>query len=294
MDRENVLISGGTGFVGRNLIAVLSDDYNSINIGRNENNTCENVFWDLTSDFPQNRFADGSIGRLIHCASIVGPDECVPTERYFDINIKATARLLDFAIRNHVRHFVYISSGAVYGEAQTAFTENDECCPGNRYGISKYVSEMLCSHCSDKMSVTILRPFFPYGVGQTGRLIPKLMEQIISGHTVTMNAGGLPLINPIHISDFVSIAAQTIKQGISGIFNVSGDEMLSILDICERIRKKLLIAKPEYVFTDNTARNVIGSNRKICDTLNYKIRMSFDEGITELINGCQEKGDIQV
>ncbi len=280
--------------MGRNLIAALLDDYNCINIGRNANSACENVFWDLTGDFPQDRFGDGSVSRLIHCASIVGPDERIPTERYFDVNIKATARLLDFAVRNHVRHFVYISSGAVYGEAETAFTENDDCCPGNRYGISKYVSEMLCSHCSDNMRVTTLRPFFPYGAGQTGRLIPKLTEQISGGHMVALNKNGLPFINPIHISDFVSIATQTIKHGISGTFNVSGDEALSILDICERIRKKLLIAEPEYVFTDNTVRNMIGSNRKICDTLNYKMRMSFDEGITEFINGCQREGDIQV
>ena len=289
MKKDSILITGGTGFVGRNLIARLSDDFNCINVGRNTNSACENVLWDLTGDFPQGCFCGGGVRCLVHCASIVGPDERVPTERYFDINIKATARLLDFAVRNHVRHFVYISSGAVYGEADTAFAESDACRPVNRYGISKYVSELLCGHCSDKMSVTILRPFFPYGAGQTGRLIPRLMEHIADSRAVALNKGGLPVINPIHIVDFVNIACDIINTETAGTFNVSGDETLSICEICEHIRKKLNIEKSDYVFTENTAQNLIGSNKKICGLLDYKMQMSFDEGIAEVINAYQGK-----
>ena len=290
MSKERVLITGGTGFVGRNLTAALSAERHCINVGRSTSNFCENVFWNLAGDFPRDQFPDGCISTLVHCASIVGPDERVPTDQYFDINIKATAWLLDFAVRSHVRHFVYISSGAVYGEGETVFAENDTCNPLNRYGLSKYISEILCSCCSDRMKVTVLRPFFPYGAGQMGRLIPALTGRILSGSPVMLNKNGRPVINPVHISDFVNIAVQVITQEIAGTYNVCGDKALSILEICHLISRRLGDAKPDYTFLDNSVLDLTGSNRRICDLLNYKMRMSFDEGISEFISAYQGKG----
>ncbi len=279
MGKDTVLFTGGTGFLGRSLIDSLAARYRCINAGRHENTACENIPWNLAEAFPDGHFPGGDVGCIVHCASIVGQNDSVPTAEYFDINIKATARLLDFAVRNHARHFIYISSGAVYGEAATELTEDDDCNPVNRYGLSKYISEILCSHCSDKMSVTILRPFFPYGDGQTGRLIPTLINQIANGHEVTLNKDGRPRINPIHISDFVRIVSLVIEKELTGKYNVCGNEVLSLLDICERIREQLNAGEPHYVFRENETLNLIGSNRRICKALNYNLRMRFDEGI---------------
>ncbi len=284
MDRESVLLTGGTGFIGQNLTAALSAGHDCINVGRSVNSACDNVHWDLASDFPGNQLSHRRIGCLVHCASIVGSAEHIPTEQYFNINIKATARLLDFAVRNGVRHFVYISSGAVYGEGDAIFTEADTCNPLNRYGLSKYISEMLCSSCGDRLKVTLLRPFFPYGAGQTGRLIPTLTERILNSSPVILNKDGRPVINPVHISDFVSIALQIITQEITGTFNVCGDDALSILDICRIISEKLNTDKPDYVYLDNRVLNLTGSSRKICDLLDYKMQIGFDEGITEFVS----------
>ena len=289
MDRKNMIITGGTGFIGRNLIDRLSAEYRCINLGRNENRRCENVFWNLCNELPYGILSSLPLDCIVHSAAIVGNDNHIHPADYIEVNVKATLRLLEFASQNQVKHFIYISTGSVYGESWRVFTEEDSCSPKDIYSLSKYFSEMICKLYEDSLNITILRPFFPYGTGQSNRLIPNLIGRISSRQPVHLNENGLPCINPVNITDMTGIISETAKRGITGVFNISGEELLTIRDICEIIGRKLNVDGIRYVFTQNRAQGMVGSNRKICDLLDYKMQVNMNEGLEEMLAHCRKE-----
>ena len=285
MDKKNIIVTGGTGFVGRNLIGRLSEEYDCINLGRNQNKHCLNLLWDCHGNLPEEPLLGKSTDYMVHCAAIVGVNGSIARSEYIDINVRATQELLDFAVKNRIEHFVYISTGSVYGESANMLTEEDLCDPKDIYGMTKYFGELLCNNYRSKLDITVLRLFFPYGEGQSGRLIPALVNKIRCDEQLVLNEQGLPLINPIYISDLADIVLGVIKHRTKGVFNVSGDEVLSVKDICNKIAGKLNKDSCKFFFTNKKVPVITGSNRKICDLLNYKMKVGIDEGLERVLAG---------
>lgn len=276
-----ILITGGTGFIGSNLIDSLKNNYEFINLGRSNNRSCKNVYWDLMGNL--NTKIDDKIDAVIHCASIVGNSN-LNKSNYIDINVKSTLELLEFCLKNHVKKFVYISTGGVYGYNKKELGEDNGCNPIDIYSLSKYFSEKLCDLYKDKISIVILRMFFPYGNGQRGRLISNLVNDILQGKEINLNKNGLPMINPIHITDVVSILKGILKINCSGIFNICGDECISIEDLCKKISYNYNSSTPKFIYNNNCVTNLMGSNKKICNLLEFNMKVNLDKGIKLLVN----------
>lgn len=278
---KNILITGGTGFIGSNLIYSLKNNYEFINLGRSENKLCKNIYWDLKESLDDK--IDTRIEAVIHSASIVGNGSSNKSD-YIDINVKSTLELLEFCLKNNVKKFIYISTGGVYGYSEKELSENSECNPIDMYSLSKYFSERLCDLYKDKISIVILRMFFPYGNGQHGRLINNLLNSILQGKEINLNKNGLPMINPIHITDVVNMLKIVLETDCSGAFNICGDENISIEDLCKKIACYSNSSSPNFVHSNNSVSNLMGSNKKICNLLNYKMKINLDTGIKLLLN----------
>ncbi len=277
---KKIVVTGGTGFVGRNLISMLSTSDEVYNLGRNPNLNSNNVLWDFKSDIDKIEFPSPT-DTVIHCASIVNNSNYTSRE-YMDINVLATLQLLEYCSKNGVKHFIFISTGGVYGFGEEAFKEECCCNPAGIYNTSKYFAERLCMEYSSKLDISILRLFFPYGKGQKGRLISNLAEKIKSGDEIIINKDGRPCINPIHIDDLCFIVREIVKERILGTFNICGNETVSIEELCNMIANNNRICKLNLQFTENFSGNLIGNNEKITDYLKYKYRMSLSKGLSEL------------
>ncbi len=273
----NILITGTTGFIGSNLVNTFKNDNTVYNLGRNENATCKNIYWNLKSSI-EKICLPSNIDTIIHCASIVGEGRCSKRE-YIEVNVISTLELLEYSKNNGVKQFVYISTGGVYGFGKVPFREEDQCNPCGVYNISKHFSEKLCIEYSDKLTLTILRPFFPYGKGQNGRLVSNLINQIRNGEEVTLNNDGMPLINPIHIGDLCNITKGVVDKRLEGILNVCGNEIVSIKDLCMIICGKVNIENVHFNFNGKSIENMLGDNKKIQNALNYHINTTIFEGI---------------
>lgn len=278
---KNILITGGTGFIGSNLIKSLNKEYRCINIGRGKSAFCENIYWDLKERLICNNNID--IDTVIHSASIVGEVKITKSD-YIDINVKSTLELLEYCVKNNVKKFIYISTGGVYGHHEKTLNEDNQCNPLDIYSASKYFSEKLCDLYKDKISIVILRLFFPYGNGQRGRLFSNLVENIVNNKEITLNKGGLPIINPIHVFDVVNILKKVIEIECNGIFNVCGNEHISLQGLCEKIALHANIKKLNIVYRDNNVDNLAGSNEKVFKLLNYKASIDLDTGIDMYLN----------
>ncbi|MFU0823722.1 NAD-dependent epimerase/dehydratase family protein [Clostridium sp.] len=273
---KRLLITGGTGFIGSNLIELLGSTYECINIGRNKNEKCENIKWNLKD--PLYNFNIPQVDAIIHCASIVG-NKNIPKSEYIDVNLKSTLELLELSVKNNIKRFIYISSGGVYGYSEKILTEENNCYPQDIYSMSKYLSEELCRLYENKISIVILRMFFPYGNGQNGRLISSLINNILQGNKIILNKNGLPIINPIHINDVVEIIKGIIESNCRGVFNVCGNEYFSVEELCRKIALSIGINNLKLVHTESEVKNLMGSNKKICDLLNYSMKINIEKGI---------------
>lgn len=277
---NNILISGGTGFLGSNIIYSLRNKYNFTNIGRGTNKYCNNLYWNLYT--PITNTMKNNIDVIIHCASIVGNNE-LDRDKYIDINVKSTLNLLEYGKSKNIKKFIYISTGGVYGYGDNKFKETDECNPKDLYCLTKFFSEKLCNLYSDNFEVVILRLFFPYGNFQSERLISNLVKNVIEKNEIVLNNDGKPIINPINIIDVVNIINRIIEMDCNGIFNICGNEYFSIQDLCNLIANMLNIHRVNYVFSGKSTQNLMGDNSKVLKLCNYKNSVDLERGLKEYI-----------
>ncbi|HEY8889244.1 MAG TPA: NAD(P)-dependent oxidoreductase [Clostridium sp.] len=273
---NKILITGGTGFIGGNLINSINTENHIINIGRNKNLICDNILWNL-EDKLDGLFLN-NVDIIIHCASIVG-NQNISKSKYIDINVKSTLELLEFGLKNNIKKFILISTGGVYGFSKKTLFENDICNAKEIYSLSKYFSEKLCELYKDKISIVILRLFFPYGEGQKGRLISNLCNDISKKKKIMLSKNGQPIINPVHIADVVNIIKNIIENDLDGTYNICGNEFLSIEQICRKIAVIQNVDDVQFTYGDNDVDNLMGSGEKIRKALNYNMQINLDEGL---------------
>lgn len=278
MLNQKILITGGTGFIGRNLIKLLNDSYSFINIGRNENNICKNIFWNLKDNLNHNIIPD-DISIIIHCAAIVGSNSKLTKADYIDINVKSTLYLLELAINKKIPRFIYVSSAGVYGYKDNQCYEDDNCEPFDIYGVSKYMSELICNLYNNSIDITILRPFFPYGEDQKGRFLQIIFNNLYKNKSITLNQSGLPRISPIYITDLIKAIKLIIEKKVYGTYNISGIDSLSIQEICDFLIKTFNLNDVQYKYTNIVTKNLMGDNRKLNNIITFHPQISLKEGL---------------
>ena len=279
---KNIIITGSTGFLGGNLVNIFIEGNKVYNLGRNRNEKCENIYWNL-KDSIEDKKIPSNIDTIIHCASIVGESNNSKRE-YVEINVLSTQELLEYCISTGVTQFIYISTGGVYGFGEEPFCEENQPKPQGIYNISKKFSEELCTEYAEKLKITILRIFFPYGKGQKGRLISNLINQIKNEQKIVLNNGGMPLINPIYVVDLCNIIKEVVDKRLEGIFNVCGNEIISVKELCEIISNTVQVKNVQFCFNGKKMGNMLGNNEKIQSALNYSIKTTISEGIQKIID----------
>ena len=181
----STLVTGGTGFVGVNIVRelaraqhdVVSFDLNppdqlTRDFLASESAQVSFVTGDMLDQAALSRLAqDYTIDRIVHAAVYTVNRTELETRRsrdVIDINITGTANLLEMARELSVSRFLYVSSGAVYGDARVSdqtFNEDDAPRPQNLYGITKLSSELLTRRYGELhgISTASARLSTPYG-----------------------------------------------------------------------------------------------------------------------------------
>ena len=234
----DVLVTGATGFVGRHLVPALARRHAVTCVVRDASSPrlppeVELVVTDLTDPaFP--RRLPRRTDAVVHLAqAYLGfPDAA---DALFGVNAASTVALAEYARGAGVTRFVFTSSGSVYAPAKTPLAEDAETSPVSFHPATKLMSELALRHYAGYFGVATLRLFCPYGPGQVNRMIPRLVEAVGSGSTVTLSRGGEPSINPIYVTDLVRVLEAALDDDRSYTVNVAGPEPVSIRDLAESI-----------------------------------------------------------
>ena len=223
------------------------------------------------------------IDGIVHLSSVAN-DPCgdLDPKLTWEISALATMQLADKAKRKGVRHFVYASSGSVYGvKDEDQITEDLELKPISEYNKTKMVSERVLLSYADDMVVQIIRPATVCGYSPRMRLdvsVNMLTMQALTKRKITVFGGQQTRPN-IHIDDITDVYMFMLDHPEhTGVYN-AGFENMSILDIAERVTHH---AEAEVVVSEsNDPRSYRVNSDKLLAT-GFRPKKTVEDAIREV------------
>lgn len=230
---------------------------------------------------------------VIHLASIANdPTGDLNPKLTWETSCLATMALADKAARSGVKHFIYASSGSVYGVQDIEnVTEDLPLDPISEYNKTKMVSERVLLSYKEDMVVQIVRPATVCGLSSRMRLdvsVNLLTMAALTKGKITVFGGAQTRPN-IHIEDITDLYLFLLeKPTITGIFN-AGFENLAIMEIAEIISNKLEV--PIEVTASSDPRSYRMNSDKILQA-GFVPRYTVGNAIDEIVAAFQ-RGDLQ-
>ena len=286
---KKILITGSSGFIGKNLIDNLLTEYEIIGLSKKgEKSKINHIIKDvneITSKDFKNIFC------VIHLAAITDPKICEDfPEKCITTNVLGTQKILEASRKNNCK-IIYASTSHVYGiPKKIPISEIASTSPTSIYAGSKLAGEILCEsyHKQFNMDISIVRIFSVYGPKSNNHcVLPSIVKQMKNSNIIKLGN-----INSkrdfIFISDIID-AFKIILKNIDGfnIYNVGAEKSYSIKEICKKFEK---LYGEKIIIKNNLEQNrKIDAKNIICDAtklkkLGWKSKITLDEGLKKMIN----------
>lgn len=248
---SKVLVTGGAGFIGSNLVKHLLEVgrevviYDNLSSGYRQNVDAVPEATFVEGDVRDgNRLAEAMNGvdTVFHLAASVGNVRSIeaPIDDS-EINVLGTLRVLEAARALKVRKLVFSSSAGIFGELKhLPISEDHPVEPDSPYGASKLAAEKLCLAYAKlyEIEAVCLRYFNVYGTNQRydayGNVIPIFARQMLLGQTLTIFGDGDQTRDFVNVQDVVRLNFLASEaRGISGAFNVGSGTFVTINRLVE-------------------------------------------------------------
>lgn len=288
-NKRKLLITGGSGFIGKNLIRAIKN-YDLVSVSRNsELQGVKNIKVDLTRTnftFLEKVKPD----YVVYLGTISSPKEAQskPQESY-ESNVLAIQKFLEKAkgvsLKN-LKKIILFSSSVVYKEKRSGrYKETDEL-DSHRdiYNFSKFNLENLSTYYYKNfgLPITVFRLSNTYGPFQDTQkaplLIPSLFEKAIKTKKITV-WNTKPIRDWVYIGDVVDVVIKEMGKKGGGIFNLGTGKGNSVGEIV-RIISKLTGAEVENLQKDvSPPYRVVLDVTKLKERLNYLPRTPLEKGL---------------
>ena len=317
LENSNILITGGAGFIGSNLVEHFLNQNNKVVCldnfitGRKKNiatflsnpnfvliegdirnyDTCRTAVKNI--DYVFHQAALGSVPRSIE-------DPMTAT----DINIGGFVKMLFAAKEEKVKRFIFAASSSTYGDStKLPKVESEIGSPLSPYAITKFVDELYAKNFSDLYDIkTIgLRYFNVFGKNQDpegayAAAIPLFIKQLINHQSPTINGDGSHSRDFTYIKNVIlmnELAATTENDNaLNEIFNTAFGESSTLNELLAYLKQNL----SQYDSEISQIENFYGPERKgdiphslasidkAKELLNYQPKYSLQNGLKEAID----------
>jgi len=314
LDGKTILVTGGAGFIGSNLIHYLLDKYPGCRIINLDKLTYAGNLDNLKSveDDPRYEFIHGDIcdkeltARIferidgaVHLAAETHVDRSIMDAGAFIMTDVFGSFVLFEACRStDVEFFVHVSTDEVYGSrGEGYFTESDPVNPSSPYAASKAGADRLAHACrvTYGLPLIIVRPsnnFGPYQYPE--KFIPLFTTNALENKALPLYGKGRNVRDWLAVEDTCRALDLVIQKGVLGeAYNVGANAEFSNISVAERILE--LLGKPKSLIEFVPDR--LGHDmryaldcRKIRD-LGWKPEKSFDEALAATVSWYRQNPD---
>ncbi len=307
---NNVLVTGGAGFIGSNFINYIldeRDDYNIINLDKlTYAGNLENLVLSeskknyhfikgdiINAELVDYLFQKFDIKYVINFAAESHVDRSIlGSEVFFRSNVLGTNVLLEASRKFEVKKFLQVSTDEVYGslDSEGLFTEETPLHPNSPYSASKASADMmaLSFHHTYGLPVVITRCSNNYGSFQfPEKLIPLIIINTLNNKKLPVYGDGMNVRDWIYVVDHNRAVEAVFKKGKEGeVYNIGASTEMPNIEIVKLILRELGKSEDmiEYVKDrpGHDRRYAIDST-KIESELGWKPKFNFKDAVSQTI-----------
>lgn len=307
-----VLVTGGAGFIGSEVVRQLCQRGHSVTVIDNFTSGKADHLHGLDIKLIKGDICDSEVlfealkdqEQVVHLAALPFiPDSYVAPEQFFRVNAMGTVSLIRHAIRSEsVEKFVHISSSEVYGAAKyVPMDEEHPTLPHSTYAASKLAADRAAYtiHKEHGFPVVILRPFNSYGPRVTQPyIIPEIITQLLRADTVLL--GNTETSRDFtYVGDTAKgiIAACGSKEAIGETINLASGTEVRIKELVVLISK--LLGKGEVSVQHDESRmrpydvdRLVGDYSKAQKILGWKPEVSLSDGLERTIEWIRQHPEV--
>ena len=316
--RSTVIVTGGAGFIGSELVRQLAARGERVVIidnlvnGKHEN-VADVLSRDVTLHVSDVRDSDAVVphlrdARIVYHLACLGVRHSVhsPHENH-DVNATATLTLLAAARHADVPRFVYVSSSEVYGGVEStpilgdAISEDHPAFPCTVYGGSKLAGESYTRAYFRTYGypTVVIRPFNTYGPrshheGDSGEVIPKFLLRCLAGRPMIVFGDGSQSRDFTFVSDTAAgiLLAGDHPKAVGETINIGSGADVRIADLAKTVASVTGRPNAEIVHDEPRPGDVY---RLIADVsraralLGFEPRVSMAEGLQRLLQWYRDQ-----
>lgn len=245
-----VLVTGGAGFIGANLVRVLLDKGYQVRVLDNFGVGRREYLAGLDLEIVEGNILDpgavvqavAGMNGVVHLAAQTGvPGSLQDPRRDCEVNVNGTLNMLEACRHAGVRRFVFASSNAPLGRQPPPATEDKAPLPISPYGASKLAGEGYCLayHGSWGLGTVVLRfanIYGPYSAHKNS-VVAKFFKDILTTGQITIDGDGQQTRDFIHVGDLCQAILLALESSVGGeVFQIATGVETSIRELAMTVQ----------------------------------------------------------
>lgn len=306
--KKKILVTGATGFIGKNLVESLKEKFEvyALILDEKEKNVIpqiDYIFWKTFFDRENEvKTLDGKklgkIDTVIHLASYGVNPKDNDIDKMIESNINLTKDLILNLERVACKNIIFTGSGFEYGDkGKIKLKEDMELNPFSLYGATKVSAFLIGKKLCESLGINYinLRLFNIFGEYEgSNRLIPQIINNYLEGKELNFTAGN-QVRDYLYIKDIIEVYEMILEKNIynNETYNVCSSEEVTIKEFITKVAYTIGINKNSLNFGTIPSRKeealyIVGDNSKLKRDFDWNRKYSYEFGIKNMYDFFQK------
>ena len=277
MKDKKVLVTVASGFIGRNLVSLLTDKYEVYPLARKGAGLKNEIITDLTNaDFPR---CLPKVGKVVHLGAKVAWGADIKKE-LFAVNVMATEKLAKWAM-DVCAQFIFASTAIIFGSRNSRITSASPLNLDTDYAYSKWLAEEAVRACGGRHTILRIAGVF-WQDGPAHLKINQSISGALAGIPPVCYGAGSARRNYIYVKDLCRVIEHCCENSVEGSHLVAGSFTDTIARMLNIICATLLPGEsPKFVGGKDGVDQVIEYSRVLPEA------RSFEDAVREIKEEAQ-------